>query len=580
MQVVLGAGVAACEARTCPTEESRDGNHRRALSQAAGEYGAVLSMSRPGRFWGNGQCESFLKTLKQEEIDARPYHSMEQLEEHLAEFIEQIYNKVRLHSSLGSWSPEEFEARLAQSGTMPTWLPAGLRFCRHAEIPPASQSARNPTMMAALWGSMRISRGVQVPHTVRAGRGKSHPTQFPERACQRATQVVLGVRVAAWKARTSASKESRDGIRRDALSKQFFGNPLVGDTPIGLRESLRNPQPMQPGLIDITGHRGRVGRGRRVLGERTTQRSAGCQGTRGTGYLALGGLQQGSCLSGQTKLGVQEPYPGSVPVALAPQGFLIGEAGQPSQMTPIAAGQVSSIGMGQLSADGAGNGRLQWSSADPNPGLETAGAGLEHDTRLMPIGSHLFQGRRIAVVQIQQDIAGVAVLCVRLDVNVTPLTVANAQKSYGRLLGQLSGRPQPFTGECPTGIVVNQADQIQLMRHGRELPADGLQRDEQSTIQHKRICRREGSPYNALMVRPHGREGKICSVKGKCPISRLSQKRAQAKTLVHRGSIGQLGIEGGGICQGRAMPELRGWCCIAVVGALGPCRIHFTFSRG
>jgi hypothetical protein len=109
--------------RTCPTEESRDGNHRRALSQAAGEYGAVLSMSRPGRFWGNGQCESFLKTLKQEEIDARPYHSMEQLEERVAEFIEQIYNKVRLHSSLGSWSSDEFQARLAQSGIM-------LRGCR------------------------------------------------------------------------------------------------------------------------------------------------------------------------------------------------------------------------------------------------------------------------------------------------------------------------------------------------------------------------------------------------------------------------------------------------------------------
>ena len=54
--------------------------------------GAVLSMSRPGRPWENGQCESFLKTLKQEEIDARPYHTMEELEQHLAEFIEQVYN--------------------------------------------------------------------------------------------------------------------------------------------------------------------------------------------------------------------------------------------------------------------------------------------------------------------------------------------------------------------------------------------------------------------------------------------------------------------------------------------------------
>src|SRR6266851_5665801 len=63
--------------------------------------GAVLSMSRPGRPWENGRCESFLKTLKQEEIDARPYHTMEELEQHVTECIEQIYNRVRLHSALG-----------------------------------------------------------------------------------------------------------------------------------------------------------------------------------------------------------------------------------------------------------------------------------------------------------------------------------------------------------------------------------------------------------------------------------------------------------------------------------------------
>jgi transposase InsO family protein len=63
--------------------------------------GAVLSMSRPARPWENGQCESFLKTLKREEINARPYRTMEELEQHLEEFIEQIYNRVRLHSALG-----------------------------------------------------------------------------------------------------------------------------------------------------------------------------------------------------------------------------------------------------------------------------------------------------------------------------------------------------------------------------------------------------------------------------------------------------------------------------------------------
>ena len=97
--------------------------------------GAILSMSRPGRPWENGRCESFLKTLKQEEIDARPYHSLEELEQHLAEFIELIYNRVRLHSALGYQSPAEFESRLVQPGTVPAWLPAGLSLRRHEEVP-------------------------------------------------------------------------------------------------------------------------------------------------------------------------------------------------------------------------------------------------------------------------------------------------------------------------------------------------------------------------------------------------------------------------------------------------------------
>jgi putative transposase len=106
--------------------------------------GAVLSMSRPGRPGENGQCESFLKTLKQEEIDARPYHRMEELEEPLAEFIEDIYNKVRLHSALGYLSPAEFEARLRPPASAPPWLPAGLRFRYHAELPPTLPCADGP----------------------------------------------------------------------------------------------------------------------------------------------------------------------------------------------------------------------------------------------------------------------------------------------------------------------------------------------------------------------------------------------------------------------------------------------------
>jgi transposase InsO family protein len=96
--------------------------------------GAVLSMSRPARPWENGQCESFLKTLKREEINARPYRTMEELQQHLEEFIEQIYNRVRLHSALGYRSPAEFEQQQARRKTEATWLPAALSFRRHQEI--------------------------------------------------------------------------------------------------------------------------------------------------------------------------------------------------------------------------------------------------------------------------------------------------------------------------------------------------------------------------------------------------------------------------------------------------------------
>jgi putative transposase len=113
----------------------------RGTQYASNEYvrrleacGAHLSMSRPARPWENGKCESFIKTLKREEIDARRYGSFAELKQHVEEFIEQIYNKVRLHSALGYHSPEEFEC--LQNTVVPAvkWSPAALSFLRHEEI--------------------------------------------------------------------------------------------------------------------------------------------------------------------------------------------------------------------------------------------------------------------------------------------------------------------------------------------------------------------------------------------------------------------------------------------------------------
>jgi len=76
---------------------------------ALARYGMVASMSRPATPFDNASCESFIKTLKREEIYANRYDSLEHLRANIEEFIDEYYNRQRLHSALGYRSPEEFE---------------------------------------------------------------------------------------------------------------------------------------------------------------------------------------------------------------------------------------------------------------------------------------------------------------------------------------------------------------------------------------------------------------------------------------------------------------------------------------
>jgi len=96
----------------------------RGFQYAHAEYIAILekhhmvpSMSRPANPYDNASCESFMKTLKREEIYANKYDDLENLRANIEEFIEQYYNRLRLHSALGYRSPEEFEQQIDASAS-------------------------------------------------------------------------------------------------------------------------------------------------------------------------------------------------------------------------------------------------------------------------------------------------------------------------------------------------------------------------------------------------------------------------------------------------------------------------------
>ena len=79
--------------------------------------GIQISMSRKGNPWDNAQCESFMKTLKYEEVLRNEYRDLAEARASIVEFIEKVYNQKRLHSALGYLPPAEFEAQLAAQKT-------------------------------------------------------------------------------------------------------------------------------------------------------------------------------------------------------------------------------------------------------------------------------------------------------------------------------------------------------------------------------------------------------------------------------------------------------------------------------
>lgn len=69
----------------------------------------IISMSRTGNPYDNAKAESFMKTLKSEEVYLHQYRDQEEARSSIQRFLEEVYNQKRLHSSLGYRSPDAFE---------------------------------------------------------------------------------------------------------------------------------------------------------------------------------------------------------------------------------------------------------------------------------------------------------------------------------------------------------------------------------------------------------------------------------------------------------------------------------------
>jgi transposase InsO family protein len=96
----------------------------RGVQYACGDYVKRLqtahiqpSMSRAGCPWDNAMAESFMATLKREEVDGQTYRDLADAQEKIGRFLEEVYNRQRLHSALDYLAPEVFE--LAQRSEPP-----------------------------------------------------------------------------------------------------------------------------------------------------------------------------------------------------------------------------------------------------------------------------------------------------------------------------------------------------------------------------------------------------------------------------------------------------------------------------
>jgi len=82
-------------------------------TQMLKQHHVIISMSRKGNPYDNAACESFMKTLKYEEVYRNEYRDFHEARTSIGEFLDRVYNQKRLHSALGYVPPAEFETGAA-----------------------------------------------------------------------------------------------------------------------------------------------------------------------------------------------------------------------------------------------------------------------------------------------------------------------------------------------------------------------------------------------------------------------------------------------------------------------------------
>lgn len=118
-ELVLNALDTAVDARIQFGIDSLIHHSDQGVQYACNEYvnrlkdlGIKISMSRKGNPYDNAFAESFMKTLKAEEVYLKEYKTFDEAYNNIKQFIERVYNKKRLHSSIGYLPPDEFEAKV------------------------------------------------------------------------------------------------------------------------------------------------------------------------------------------------------------------------------------------------------------------------------------------------------------------------------------------------------------------------------------------------------------------------------------------------------------------------------------